>query len=165
MTDKCQARWGDIICSTWCICTWIMWWGQMLIQYGCRCRKKGRKSPDTEAKCYKSPEPPGDAQFSKLLIWTFMWCKWLSLWCCAETLSQWKPERVFDIWKLKVSVGTRVFLFSCHGPAVSPCLDGCQVHPWWWILLVLLAIPGWIIKIRPPQLHRADELVTTCPTY
>lgn len=124
-------------------------------------QKKGRKNPDTEAKCYKSPEPPGEVQFSKLLIWTFMWYKRLSMRCCVEAFSQWKPERIFDIWKLKASVGTLVFLFSCHGPAVSPCLD----DPWWWMLLVLLTVPGSIIKMRLPQLHRFDELVTPCPTH
>lgn len=110
-------------------------------------QKTGRKNPDAEAKRGRSPEPPGEARFSKLLIRTFMRSKCLSMQCRVEAFSQRKPERIFGIWKLKASVRT----------LTSPCILlmswACSVSlPRWLpcpqVMMGVLGAPchNWIIR-------------------
>lgn len=153
MTDKCQARWGDMICSTRCICTWIVWWGQMLIQYGCRCRKKRESTQTLKPSATKVQRLQGRLSFPS--YWFELLCGCL----CGAVLrlshsGSPRGSLTSGNWSLLRNTGFSILMSYI-----------CSFSPWWWMLLVLLALPRWIIKMRLPQLHRVDELVTPCPTH
>ena len=142
MIDKCQARWGDTICTTWHVCTWIMWWEQMLIRYVCRCRKKG-KMPRYQRKVLQKFRASREGSLFTLMIWTFMRHKLSSMQYCVEAFWQRKPESIFDIWKPKASIGTTnlsTLPLVTWSSSFSLRL-WCHVHPWWWDYLRASSCP------------------------